>query len=258
MDEVLERLTGLITGVPQGWDGKLRLPTERELAATLGVSRGTLRERLNTLETLGALRRTQGSGTYVELPSSSFLRLYFEIAVKVGSVDLTALEETRELVEIAAVAQAAERRSDQDVARLERWVTQMLHGDSAADGDEADFHFHLDLVHMAGNAVLALIVEGLARILRDLLADRRQVVRQLARLEGAEGPSPNDLVHRTVLEGIRDRDPQAASEAMREHFRLWREASARVAAQDIPAVTELTPADGAAQRNADDHDRDSA
>ncbi|MCF6445391.1 GntR family transcriptional regulator [Nereida sp. MMG025] len=43
----------------------LPLPPEREMAANLGVSVGTLRKALDTLETQGALDRVQGSGNYV-------------------------------------------------------------------------------------------------------------------------------------------------------------------------------------------------
>lgn len=227
MDEVLERLTALVASASPTRDGRLRLPTERELAETLGVSRATIRERLNSLQTLGVIQRTQGSGTYVEMPRSTFLRLYFDIAVKVGAVDLAALEEIRELFEVAAVGQAAQRRSEADVARLERHLDRML-TDPSPDADEADFQFHLELVHMSGNAMLSLIVEGLAHCLRELLTERRHVVRQLSRAEGREGPSPNDLVHQEILEAVRRGDEEMACEAMHEHFRLWREVSARV------------------------------
>src|SRR5215216_4719580 len=42
-----------------------RLPPELELAAMLGVSRGTLRTALDRLEESGEITRRQGSGTYV-------------------------------------------------------------------------------------------------------------------------------------------------------------------------------------------------
>lgn len=231
MDEVLERLTALVASASSSRDGRLRLPTERELAESLGVSRATVRERLNSLQTLGVIQRTQGSGTYVEMPHSTFLRLYFDIAVKVGAVDLGALEEIRELFEVAAVGQAAERRTEADVARLDHYVDQMLRDPSPA-GDEADFQFHLELVHLSGNAMLSLIVEGLAHCLRELLTERRHVVRQLARSRGDAGPSPNDLVHADILDAVRRGDGEAARAAMHEHFRLWREVSTRVESLD--------------------------
>ena len=42
-----------------------RLPPEKELAAALGVSRGTLRLALERLEANGEILRRQGSGTFV-------------------------------------------------------------------------------------------------------------------------------------------------------------------------------------------------
>ena len=60
---VTERLTALIESGE--WRPGMRLPTEAELAAELGVSRPTLREALHSLEEDGYLRRTRGSGTFV-------------------------------------------------------------------------------------------------------------------------------------------------------------------------------------------------
>ena len=99
MDETLERLAALITDVPLGANGEHRLPTERKLASILEVNRGTVRERLAALEILGLIRRRQGSGTYLGMPHPTFIRLYFEMAVKLGYVEIGQLQQARELIE---------------------------------------------------------------------------------------------------------------------------------------------------------------
>lgn len=61
-----DRIDKIITGIPPG----SKLPSEPELARSLGVSRATLRESMRTFETQGRIRRRQGSGTFVTHTSS--------------------------------------------------------------------------------------------------------------------------------------------------------------------------------------------
>ena len=65
-DTELALRSWLSTGTHRAGD---RLPPELELAAMLGVSRGTLRTALDRLEEAGEITRRQGSGTYVGQPS---------------------------------------------------------------------------------------------------------------------------------------------------------------------------------------------
>lgn len=73
-DRLLERITDVILRVAPDRSGQVRLPTERALAEMLGVQRATVRERLATLQSLGVIRRTQGSGTYLSLVSGALSR----------------------------------------------------------------------------------------------------------------------------------------------------------------------------------------
>lgn len=61
VDIVEDRLLDMIQDAPDG----AKLPPERELAAELGVNRGTLREALTRLQAQGLLARRQGAGTFV-------------------------------------------------------------------------------------------------------------------------------------------------------------------------------------------------
>lgn len=145
MDETLERLAALIADVPLGTVGELRLPTERKLASVLDVNRGTVRERLAALEILGLIRRKQGSGTYLGMPHPTFVRLYFEMAVKLGYVTVGQLQQARELIEREVAGLAATHASAEDVAKLERCVQRMLESENAEDGDQADYDFHMTM-----------------------------------------------------------------------------------------------------------------
>lgn len=223
MDDTLERLAALIADVPLGANGQPRLPSERTLASVLDVNRGTLRERLAALEILGLIRRKQGSGTYLDIPHPTFIRLYFDMAVKLGHVEVGQLQQARELMEREIARLAATHASAEDVATLERCVQRMLDSENPEDGDQADYEFHTTLVLALRNPVMTLITEGLSSLLRQLLQLRRRRIRQdpdrFVRI---------NAVHIPILEAVRDQDPERAVAAMDEHFRLFNEMAREV------------------------------
>ncbi len=218
MDETLERLVTVL--VETNGSGLTKVPTERELASELGVNRSTVREALSALEVLGLVRRTQGSGTYLDMPRSSFVRLYFEMALRLGRVKVSELEQAREMIERVSARQAALSATDEDISVLEECVDKMLHTDSLEEGDRADHEFHLTLVRATQNPVMVLIVDGLSSVLWDLLRRRRYKVRH--------APRSFELTNRDhvpILRAIKNRDPDRAVAAVEEHFRIWSEES---------------------------------
>ena len=223
MDETLERLAALIADVPLGTTGEPKLPTERKLASVLDVNRGTVRERLAALEILGLIRRKQGSGTYLGMPHPTFVRLYFEMAVKLGYVEVGQLQQARELIEREVAGLAATHASAEDVATLERCVQRMLDSENAEDGDQADYDFHMTMAQASRNPVMVLIAEGLSSVLRQLLRLRRHgVLADPVRIDRM------NAIHVPILEAVRDHDPERAVAAMDEHFKIWNEMAREV------------------------------
>lgn len=218
MDETLGRLMEVLVSTSSS--GRMKVPTERELANDLGVNRSTVREGLSALEVLGLVRRTQGSGTYLDVPHFAFVRLYFEMAVKLGQINVAELQQAREMIERTVVRQAALSATEEDIAALEGCVERMLGCETFEEGDEADYEFHLQLVRATHNPVMSLLVEGLSSVLWDLLRHRRYLVRH-----SPEGYALTNRDHVPILHAIRNRDPERAVHAIDEHFRIWNEES---------------------------------
>ncbi|CAM5313027.1 FadR/GntR family transcriptional regulator [Streptomyces aurantiogriseus] len=227
MDAETELLVTLLTqATADGNSG--RLPTERELGARLGVSRGTLRERLATLEAMGMVRRRQGSGTYLEAPDPAFARLYFNLAVRFGQISTAELERAREMLETAVVRSAAERANAQDVGRLRAQIDEMYAASSADDverGDSADYEFHRLLYRIADSPVLDLLTDGLSAALRGLLHDRRRSAWEAEDLKAGGTPRRRvtDAVHEEIADAIAANDPEAATLAVKRHYEVWRQ-----------------------------------
>ncbi len=148
-------------------DGELgpgdRLPSERDLAAELGVGRSSVREAIRVLEVMGLIRTSTGSGPQagaivIAAPGgglSALLRLQvaaqgFPIADVVG---------TRLILEQAVVTALA--AGDGDTAEVHRLLDAMDADLSAADFLALDAQLHLALAEASGNAVVAAMMTGL-------------------------------------------------------------------------------------------------
>lgn len=202
--------------------GRLRLPTERALGASLDVSRGALREQLATLELLGFLDRTQGRGTYLDTPDAGFIQLYFRLALRLGHISPEQFTQAREMLEVAVVEQAASGATPGEVATLRSHVDRMVEATSRGDlakATSADFDFHRSLFEMVDNPIFNFLHDGLRDVLRDVVADRRK--RALAVVESTED-FVTDTVHYEIVDALAANDVDAARAAMKHHFDVWR------------------------------------
>lgn len=182
-----------------------RLPGERELAERLGVSRVTIREAEIALQAVGRLEIKTGSGVYVsesqpenraELPGASA----FEVT------------EARLLVESEAAALAAHNITDEGIARLEGLIEQMRTGTEEAAND-ADEQFHQTIAEASNNAAMVHTVQTLWRM-REELPDVKATYEAVC-IHDADSRTEE---HEAIFFALRDRDPAAARNAMREHF----------------------------------------
>ncbi|CAN5472262.1 FadR/GntR family transcriptional regulator [soil metagenome] len=194
-----------------------RLPTEKDLAAQFGVSRGSLREGVRALAALGVLEPRQGDGTYVTAldPRTLLSPLGFlaDLQLPAHVTDLLAV---RRVLEAESVALAAIRVTDDNLAELDR-VLSAVETNLASGPDmdleafiHADTEFHRLIARASGNRPLAAIIDTLtgrtfrARLWR-AISDRGSV-----REAQAE--------HRAILGELVRRDPERARIRMAMHL----------------------------------------
>ena len=213
-EEIIEQIRILIA------KGELKpgdkLPSERELSESLGVSRASVREALSALEVLGIVEVRPGEGTFVrEVVEKSFQPLTLLFLLD------TALEllEVRKILEAGAVALAAERSTAEDIRRLEDALKKMeedlKHGDL---GDEADYLFHYDLALASHNSLLVRLMNSIADTMRQTVKINRQ---RLFKTPGM----PESLYkhHLEILNAIKARDKERAQKALVEHLTVAEE-----------------------------------
>lgn len=205
-----------------------RLPSERALSEELGASRTALRDRLQLFESLGALERLQGSGTYVRYLEPSRLAVALSLSVSLGGLGVEGLYSVRKALERQAAIEAAERPGPAGLEALENAVDRMRTARSERRFEAADIAFHDELLRAAGNDGLSFFADSLALVLRRGIHQR---LLRLPKLSGVE----REVVraHEAILEAVRSRDGETAARAVDDHFATFdrlREAAANGAA----------------------------
>lgn len=199
-------------------DGRLkpgdRLPSEAVLAISAGVSRTVVREAVASLKAAGLIETRQGSGAFVlEAPKKQVFLGGLERATV---ADILAVLELRLAVEVECAALAAARRTDEDIAALDRAIAAMAAADSFSDaGVRADLAFHHALAHATGNAYFAEFLKYLG----EYAVPRRHMVGRTKNL-GDVGAymAMVDSEHRAIRNAVAARDSALAAAAMRGHL----------------------------------------
>jgi GntR family transcriptional repressor for pyruvate dehydrogenase complex len=210
-NSLVERLEDLIFDRFQPGD---TLPSEGQLAQTLGVSRLTLREATRSLQARGLLEISQGRRPTVAAPNGTLVGDFFETAVRRDPRALLDLLEVRRALEVHISTLAAKRAGKGDIADMEMSINAMrAGGNEPATFHAADVRFHENLASASGNRLLVFLIEALADPLRES---------RLQSFAGhvARGGTVDDVIqqHEAILNAIRARNPKAAAQAMRDHL----------------------------------------
>lgn len=191
-----------------------RLPAERELAASLGLSRPTVREALRHLAALGVVGSKTGSGTYL-LRSLSPSNHYLVVSFEAERQNLLQALELRRALEAEAAALVASRASPAEIAHLGQLV-EVLEEEFSQKGDnpESDKAFHLALYRYCGNPLFLQLLQSVWDVLERFWA------RPLGKANFARRTLP---LHRVIYERIHARDPAGARQAVWEMLRIVEE-----------------------------------
>lgn len=189
-----------------------RLPSERALAETYAISRGTVREALNRLEREGLVDIRAGSGTYVVYsPNMSG-------ADAIDSAGPLELMDARFALEphICRLAVLHARRSDFD--RLDALVAEMeASASNPTVFSEADTAFHSALVESTGNNLLVWMISQIKSV-----RGQHEWQRMRRLTLDPDIIATYNLQHRQILNAIRAREPERAAQHMKEHLETAR------------------------------------
>jgi GntR family transcriptional repressor for pyruvate dehydrogenase complex len=215
-DAVVEEIRKMVL------DGRLRagdrLPVEADLAAQLGISRGSLREGVRALISMGVLEARQGSGTFV---TDLDLRRLFAPMAFIADLDLhDALDflAVRRVLECEAAATAALRITPEQLHEAELTITAAEQILNASEGGteqlsallELDRDFHRIVARSSGNSVCVALL--------DVLAGQTWRMRRWRLEVEPESGMVGIREHRAILAAMRAHDPDRARAQMQVHL----------------------------------------
>lgn len=206
--DVSRRISAMITA------GELhhgdKLPPERELAETFGVSRTSVREAIRMLSRNCLLRSRRGSGTYVnsEAAAPALSGGALPAQVQYSEDDL---HEFREMVECYIVGLVAQRATEEDINALKSIMYDQQRAiDLGMDETAYIKNFHLELAKITRNPLLLAVM----RSLNDMLEQRRNE-------SGKHFPPQrrqSRLWHHKIIIALEKHSVEESRQAMREHI----------------------------------------
>jgi GntR family transcriptional repressor for pyruvate dehydrogenase complex len=213
-----------------------RLPSERELAAAMQISRPTLREAVRVLASAGVLtvRAGSGGGIFVASGYVPYALLRSKSELRIGEV--AGVLQARRLLEPRVAQLAALNAREEDFSALRASIDahkQLLaSSDAISDEDrflQIDTQFHLRIARATGNTTIVSLMRTLLR--------RLEIARDLALHQPPIAEWVID-VHERTLAAIKSADHPRIEVVMDEHLaaleREWERQTDRVLVRAVP------------------------
>ncbi|WP_425843629.1 FadR/GntR family transcriptional regulator [Agrococcus sp. TSP3-2-1] len=210
-----ESLTRHVLAAIQSLSPGERLPNERDLSKSLGVSRTALRDRLQLFEAIGVLERRYGAGTFVAELNASSLASLLSLGIAASGISARTFHHVRIALEREAAGLAALHGSKLQFDELAKAAEAF--GDELT-GDQlfaVDVNFHRALLLASGDSGVQLLTDVFTQVLNDEVAERTNRISQLT---SAGVTTKIQQVHFNIYEAVSARDAAAARAAVDYHF----------------------------------------
>lgn len=190
-----------------------KLPSERDLAEQLGVSRNTVREAIRMLEVSGLVTLKKGAqgGAFLNDSNSAALSQNLIDGIALRQYSVKELIDVRMVLEHYIAVQACENATDEEIEELAALAQASRRAEDEVPGYEnrlvLHMEFHRKLSEMSHNGVAEALTGALLEIARQFHLET--------------GPTGGPETHETreeLVQALRERRPEAAKQALSKHF----------------------------------------
>lgn len=193
-----------------------RLPSERDLADKMGVSRPSLRDAMAQLEKRGLVVTRASAGIYInDLIGTGFSDTLIALFARHNEVAFDYLDFRRDMEGLAA-ERAARFASDTDLKVINSIFQKMQAADTKKDAtteSRLDADFHMAIIEASHNVVMLHMMRSMFRLLREGVFYNRQVMFH-------HQPTRKTLLdqHRAINDALQSRDPISARACVQAHL----------------------------------------
>lgn len=209
-----------------------KLPSEREMAELLNISRNTIREAYKILAALGYVEIKHGQGVFVSSGTTSLDQ--WAASFFVNSDQILELFEMRRVLESQSAKWAALHATDEQVKKLQDHVARSYELFQESKNEDllakADQEFHLMLAEFSGNSILYRIMYNLI----DLLSESRK---ETMEIPGRIAKSLQE--HEKIVQAVAAKNDEKARKEMLDHLESVRKALLFSASDKIKTRTNM-------------------
>jgi GntR family transcriptional repressor for pyruvate dehydrogenase complex len=193
-----------------------RLPSERDLAESMGVSRGVLRESIRALEIAGIIEAKSGSGNFIKsnINISREIEAFNILEEEDNPLDIILV---RKNLEPLAVKMAVRNAEKEDIERLERILQKMKSNkDKGIIDNKIDGQFHVAITMASKNRTLLDIMRLI------VLKMQKQKFWQYTKEKSIYSLGHSGLYleeHTQLVDAIKDKNEELALKSINKHLR---------------------------------------
>ncbi len=193
-----------------------RLPSERELAERMGVSRPSLREAVAELQQKGLLTSKAGSGIFVaDVLGNAFSDALIGLFASHTEAVFDYIAFRRDMEGLAA-ERAARLASDTDLKLIDAIHTKMEAAHAKSDPElesQLDADFHMAILEASHNVIMLHMMRSMFQLLQGGVFYNRKIMFQ----QGSRRRTLLDQ-HSAINQALQARDPEGARAAVTEHM----------------------------------------
>lgn len=206
IDAVIDMIAAYIknNNLPVG----ARLPSERALAESFGVSRAAVHEAARVLHVLNILDIRQQGGMFIAEPGSNSRFDYFKLIMQSGKVTMAEIFETRLIMEVECIALAAANITDEQISQLDAIVSSVSIDDPEGFS-EADKNLHALIYAASANRAMQILMQTVSTwsMVTRKYSNSFVEVRRLVQTD-----------HENICAALKARDVEKSRESMRAHI----------------------------------------
>lgn len=188
-----------------------KFPPEVEIAQKYHVSKVSAREALREMETEGLIQKKRGifGGSFVMEPGSDKMVDVVTNSYLFGGITAKDLAEFRRILEPGLARLASERRTNDDLAAMEKSIQEIDLSIKKGDPDQTKaIGFHRLIADACHNRFISSLMEALVSVFQKVLA----------KVPDIENAKKDIEYNRLFLEYIRNKDGDKAEQTMTDHF----------------------------------------